>query len=67
MREKFVEDLRSMTTEEQYHELKRYGHIKADVFGSGYSGEWRVMVFQYCGTKWLMHLENGDIMCIREV
>jgi hypothetical protein len=56
-----------MTTEEQYHELKRYGHIKADVSGSGYSGEWRVMVFQYCGTKWLMHLENGNIMCIREV
>lgn len=67
MREKFVEDLRSMTTEQQHRELRNYGHVKADVSGSGYSGEWRTTVYQYCGTKWFCHMVNGEIMCIQEV
>lgn len=62
-----VENLRSMTTENQYHELTRYGNIKADVSGSGYSGEYRIMVFEYFATKWFMHLVNGDIVLIKEV
>lgn len=65
--ENLAEDLRSMTTEQQYKELRKYGHVKADVSGSGYSGEYRTMIFQYCGTKWFMHLVNGEIMCIQEV
>lgn len=64
---KFVEEMRSMTTERQYFELTRYGKIKADVSGSGYSGEYRIMVFEYLGTRWFMHLQNGDIQIIKEV
>ena len=65
--EKFVEDLRSMTTENQYSELRKYGHVKADVSGSGYSGEWRTTVYQYYGTKWFCHIVNGEVMQLQEV
>ena len=37
--EKLVEEMRALTTEQQYRELRKYGHVKADVSGSGYSGE----------------------------
>lgn len=65
--EKLVEDLRAMTTEQQHRELRKYGHIKADVSGSGYSGEWRTTVYQYCGTKWFCHMVNGEVMQLQEV
>lgn len=65
--EKLVEDFRGMTTDRQYYELRKYGHVKADVSGSGYSGEWRTTVYQYCGTKWFCHMVNGEVMCIQEV
>lgn len=64
---KLVEELRAMTTENQYRELRKYGNIKADVSGSGYSGEWRTTVYQYCGTKWFCHMVNGEVMQLQEV
>lgn len=62
-----VEELRAMTTENQYRELRKYGNIKVEVSGYGLSGDYRTTVYQYCGTKWFCHLVNGEIMCIQEV
>lgn len=60
-------ELRRMCPDDQYKNLVRYGHIRADVSGSGYDGEYRTTVYDYYTSKWFVHMKNGILINIQEV
>lgn len=60
--------LRAMTTVEQYYELIHYGNAKQDIEIQDINGKFnRILVFDYYGSIWFMQLCNGEIVKIEEL